>query len=217
MTDRESLLRQHPIATFLERKGIKLRGRTPKLMTNVCPLMIHKEMHFCCEINTTDQIFFCHDCGKGGSVLDWEMIATGKTISEVLTELGQETTTHSPRASFKAPTISRQPSHKQNDSRAIVANYDYSDENGRLLYQVVRFEPKDFRQRRQTPKGDWVWDMNGASRVLFRLPKVLLAQQIAIVEGEKDVLMLEEHGFTATCNVGGAGKWLSAYSLVLEN
>jgi putative DNA primase/helicase len=34
-----------------------------------------------------------------------------------------------------------------------VAAYDYHDENGKLLYQVVRFEPKDFRQRR--PNGEW--------------------------------------------------------------
>src|SRR5262249_55246466 len=32
--------------------------------------------------------------------------------------------------------------------RQIRATYDYHDEGGTLLYQVVRFEPKDFRQRR---------------------------------------------------------------------
>lgn len=37
-----------------------------------------------------------------------------------------------------------------------VAYYDYVDEQGRLLYQVVRFEPKGFSQRR--PHGDgWAW------------------------------------------------------------
>src|SRR6266576_1722566 len=30
----------------------------------------------------------------------------------------------------------------------IVAAYDYADDKGELLYQVVRLEPKDFRQRR---------------------------------------------------------------------
>src|SRR5262245_43639267 len=30
----------------------------------------------------------------------------------------------------------------------IVATYDYGDETGKLLFQVVRFDPKDFRQRR---------------------------------------------------------------------
>ena len=30
----------------------------------------------------------------------------------------------------------------------ILATYDYTDEEGNLLFQVVRFYPKDFRQRR---------------------------------------------------------------------
>ena len=30
----------------------------------------------------------------------------------------------------------------------IIATYDYTDQAGRLLYQVCRLEPKDFRQRR---------------------------------------------------------------------
>src|SRR6516162_11871825 len=30
----------------------------------------------------------------------------------------------------------------------IVAEYNYADATGALLYQVVRFDPKDFRQRR---------------------------------------------------------------------
>src|SRR5689334_23137512 len=29
----------------------------------------------------------------------------------------------------------------------IIAEYGYTDERGELLYQIVRFEPKDFRQR----------------------------------------------------------------------
>ena len=32
--------------------------------------------------------------------------------------------------------------------RRIVETYDYDDEDGKLLYQVVRYEPKDFRQRK---------------------------------------------------------------------
>ena len=35
--------------------------------------------------------------------------------------------------------------------RQLVAAYDYCDEAGDVLFQVVRYEPKDFRQRR--PKG----------------------------------------------------------------
>src|SRR5262245_44589261 len=32
--------------------------------------------------------------------------------------------------------------------RKIVATFDYTDERGALLYQVVKYDPKEFRQRR---------------------------------------------------------------------
>jgi DNA primase len=34
----------------------------------------------------------------------------------------------------------------------LVASYDYTDEDGELLFQVCRFEPKNFRQRRPDGK-----------------------------------------------------------------
>jgi hypothetical protein len=54
----------------------------------------------------------------------------------------------------------------------IVATYDYLDEKGVFLYQVVRYEPKGFRQRRPDGKGGWHWNLNGVRRVLYRLPEV---------------------------------------------
>ena len=89
----------------------------------------------------------------------------------------------------------------------IVAEYDYTDERGKLLYQVVRREPKDFRQRRPDGRGGWVWKLGDVRRVLYHLPEVLAAKSILIVEGEKDVETARERRLTATCNAGGAGKW----------
>jgi 5S rRNA maturation endonuclease (ribonuclease M5) len=94
---------------------------------------------------------------------------------------------------------------------AEVAHYDYTDERGSLLYQVVRYAPKTFRQRRKEG-GTWVWDMRGVRRVPYRLPEVLKSEYVMIVEGEKDADTLARFGVCATCNVGGAGKWLDAYS-----
>ncbi|MCP5525371.1 MAG: AAA family ATPase [Verrucomicrobiales bacterium] len=95
----------------------------------------------------------------------------------------------------------------------IVATYDYTDEAGELLYQVVRREPKDFRQRKPDPHAvdGWSWSVKGVRRVPFRLPQVIAAvkdgRPIFVCEGEKDVLAIEASGFCATCNPGGAGKW----------
>lgn len=46
--------------------------------------------------------------------------------------------------------------------REIVKSYDYTDAKGAPLYQVVRFEPKSFAQRRPSPDGDgaWVWGLD---------------------------------------------------------
>jgi AAA domain-containing protein/Toprim domain-containing protein len=96
--------------------------------------------------------------------------------------------------------------------RQIIATYDYVDEEGKLLYQVVRFEPKDFRQRRPDGVGGWIWNMNGAPRALYRLPEVLASDSVIICEGEKDCETAFTLGITAACNSGGAGKWKDEYS-----
>lgn len=98
--------------------------------------------------------------------------------------------------------------------KQIVAEYDYRDANGKLLYQAVRYFPKDFRQRRPNGPGQWVWNLDGVDRVLYRLPELLDSSNrvVFVVEGEKDVDRLMAAGFVATSNVGGAGKWRDEYS-----
>jgi hypothetical protein len=56
-----------------------------------------------------------------------------------------------------------------------VAHYPYVDESGELLLQVVRFEPKTFRQRRPDGKGGWLWNIKGVRRVPYRLPELIEA------------------------------------------
>src|SRR5262249_29871648 len=108
--------------------------------------------------------------------------------------------------------------HSSNDNghRRIVATYDYVDEAGCLLYQAVRFEPKDFLQRRRDPnaKDRWAWNLGGVARVLYRLPQLLNAPATELVfvpEGEKDVDRLCNLGLVATTNAMGAGKWRPEY------
>ena len=97
----------------------------------------------------------------------------------------------------------------------IVKTYDYRDETGKLLFQVCRLDPKDFRQRSPVENGGWSWSTKGVRKVLYRLPSVLAAAPdsvVYVVEGEKDVDALSELGLVATCNAGGAGKWRSDYN-----
>lgn len=92
----------------------------------------------------------------------------------------------------------------------IAATYDYRDRQGELLYQVVRYEPKAFRQRRPDGKGGWIWKLGDTPRVLYRLPELMEADPndwVVVPEGEKDVDNLHARGMVATTCPQGAGKW----------
>lgn len=105
---------------------------------------------------------------------------------------------------------------QQMPDRRIVAEYSYTDEHGELLYQVVRYEPKDFRQRHPDNCGGWIWK-KGPRQVLYRLPEVLEAAIVFVVEGEKDVETLRQWGFVATTNAGGAkAAWLPEFTETLR-
>jgi 5S rRNA maturation endonuclease (ribonuclease M5) len=101
---------------------------------------------------------------------------------------------------------------------AIEARYPYVDEQGELLFEVVRFAGKSFRQRRPDPESrdGWTWNLRGVRRVPYRLPQVIAAvaegRRVWIAEGEKDVHALEAAGEVATCNSGGAKKWRPEYA-----
>jgi putative DNA primase/helicase len=98
--------------------------------------------------------------------------------------------------------------------------YDYVDEAGNLLFQVVRYEPKSFAQRKPDGKGGWDWKLGNVRRVLFELPRVVEAvaaeNPIFIVEGERKVELLRSWNVAATCNPGGSGKWRPEFSETLR-
>lgn len=100
--------------------------------------------------------------------------------------------------------------------------YPYHNEDGTLLFEVLRVpQPngkKTFRQRvpDHAAKSGYRWKLNDVRRVLYRLPQLITAlengETVWICEGEKDVHALAAQGVVATCNPGGAGKWLDAFT-----
>jgi hypothetical protein len=98
----------------------------------------------------------------------------------------------------------------------IATIYPYTDEHGRLLFQVLRYTPKTFKQRRPDGNGGWAWNLDGVRRVLYRLPEVGKAKSIIIVEGERDADTASSMDLIGTCNPGGAGKWRTEYSEALR-
>lgn len=100
--------------------------------------------------------------------------------------------------------------------KTILRTYDYRDENGVLLFQVVRLAPKDFFQRRPQEGGGWIRKLGNVRRVLYRLPELITADPSHITfvtEGEDDANAVRELGLTATTNpCGVAGGWRKSYS-----
>ncbi len=101
---------------------------------------------------------------------------------------------------------------RTNDIPVITNTYDYTDAEGTLLYQVVRYKPKAFKQRRPDGNGNWIWDMKGITPTLYHLPEVIQSIKdyglIWVVEGENDVDNLRKVGQVATTISGGASsKW----------
>lgn len=97
----------------------------------------------------------------------------------------------------------------------LTTVYNYTDEEGVLLFQVCRYESeegKTFRQRvpDASAKGGYRWSIKGVRPVPYRLPEVKHAiaegRPVFLVEGEKDADNLSLLGYTATTNAGGASK-----------
>ena len=97
--------------------------------------------------------------------------------------------------------------------RRLVVGYDYKDENGRLLYQTCRFEPKDFRVRRPDGNSGWVYSVDGVRLVPYRLRTVLKYNWLLVTESEKDAdTGRDQLRVPTTTNPFGAGKWRNEYS-----
>lgn len=203
LTPREDIIAAFPLADVMEKNGIKLTGPgNPKKA--LCPF--HKEKTPSLSVNVEKNLFHCFGCHVGGSVVDFLAKHQGKPVETVLKELSEQLARTGPRLS----------SSKDSGGK-VIATYVYRSATGQPVFQVLRYEPKDFRQQKWT--GDkWTWGMDGVQRVLYNLPEVLAAGEnpVVVLEGEKDADNITQLGWIATTNVGGAGKWMDGYSEALK-
>lgn len=77
------------------------------------------------------------------------------------------------------------------------------------MFEVVRYEPKDFRPRRPDGRGGHLWHLDGLTPRLYRLNALAGRERAVIAEGvgEQDVDRLWSLELPAMCNAGGAGQW----------
>lgn len=168
----------------------------------LCPF--HADTNPSLSVNAKTGLYYCHGCGKKGGFIHFYAKKHGlndrqdfpKILDGIASDFGF-------------------PSSEQKERPRLVNAYDYQDERGSLLYQVCRYEPKGFSQRRPNGNGGWDYRLDGARRVPYRLSQVLPAPEVILVEGEKDADNLAALGFTASTNPGGAGKWRKEYNVHL--
>ena len=201
--------RSVPIENEIARRGIKLQGKVERC--GPCPKCAGEDRF---SINTRKQVFNCRGCGGHGDV-----IALVQFLDDVDFKRACETLTGEP-----APDQKRIAGIK----KIVAAEYPYPTADGAIAFVVERVEhqkadgsfvlangkrKKTFRQKRPDPNnpGKWIWNVNGAPIIPYRLPGLLKAiadrQWIAVTEGERCADMLSELEIPATTNAGGAGKW----------
>ena len=219
---REEIIRRYPISAEVTKLGFKLVETGDRKFMAQCAF--HEDKSPSMSIDDVKGVFNCFGCKACGSVIDFWALRRNCTPVEILKEFGPNGDT--PR--FVAPVRKKQNSEElptpdavvpdDNDpiqEKTIEKTYSYENQFGMEVYQVIRFKPKTFRQRHMDDNDKWVWNMKDVERVLYKLPELMKAEQVWICEGEKDVETLMQLGFTATCNVGGAGKWMDSYTETL--
>lgn len=160
----------------------------------LCPF--HDERSPSFTVTPGKNLFYCFGCGATGNAVDFVMKYDGLTFPEALDRVASECGVQKPEPAKPKPRTK------------IVKTYDYIDENGELIYQVCRMEPKDFRQRR--PDGDgWNWSIKDCRQIPYNLPAMLAkpTHTVIIVEGEKDADNLTAAGLLSTTNSGGSKKF----------
>lgn len=182
---------------------VQLIGQTVKLKKagqeyfGLCPF--HNDTKPSLSVNAEKQAWHCHGCDVGGDCFTWVELTQKMGFEEALNIL---------RQGAKEP------------EKRIVATYPYHDADGKIIYEVVRYEPKGFAQRQPDGKSGYIWNLKGITPVLYHLPEIMrtpLIETIYHVEGEKCADALWAMGQVATTSPGGAGNWRSEYAKYLKD
>lgn len=153
------------------------------------------------ELDIQRGVYFDFEENHGGGVVD------------IVRRYGRQTITGSVAETLQRDFgITKQTADAMQPAKYIEKIYEYYDSDGDLRYQVLRYQPKSFRQRRPDGRGGWLWNMNDVEPLPYNLPEMMLNPDapVFIVEGEKAAERLMKLGLVATTSHGGAGKWSDA-------
>jgi hypothetical protein len=146
----------------------------------ICPF--HDDHRPSLDIEHTSGKWHCKVCDVGGD--SFKLVAKLKGLEgnfpAALQEIADRFGISNGNGAKRKPQASAQP------SRRLVKKYIYQDADGTPLFCKNRYEPKGFRLCRPDGNGGYLSGMGGTIPVLYRLPEVIGADEVWVVEGEKD-------------------------------
>lgn len=215
----------HPrLAEFLSR--FTIRRASGGNYSAICPTHDDKQASLSITEGVSGIVLRCH--ANAGCTTESICEAIGWTVPELFYDYqppaqGGHTKKRERKPADPKPNADTQPKEPEPEAlpfwQRIEKVYPYVDADGVLLYENCRLHsPKSFAQRRPDPDHPHrhVWNLKDTPLVPYQLPLILKAISdgvaIFIVEGEKDVETLKNHGIVATTNAMGAGKWRESYN-----
>ncbi len=192
------ILERLDFADFYRKELPDLENGRGDEATAKCPF--HEETDPSFSVNLKSGLFNCFGCNEAGDVFTFYQKRHNCSFNAGLKDLARM---------YDIDQVQQKPKRK------IIATYDYHDAEEKLIFQVVRFEPKGFSQRRPDGEGGWIWGLSAeeygrrqggrdwykvqdgqscaetrnfpvCTKVPYCLPEVLKAQTVLIPEGEKD-------------------------------
>jgi hypothetical protein len=154
--------------------------------------------------NLRKKCWYDHGQKRGGSILDLAAYTKGKPKEKLRGRAFFEAWAEA----YEMGLVPDPPPAKPNGrggSKPILATYAYTDTDGALLFEVVRFDTADpderFRQRQPDGNGGWIWNVKGVPRVLYRVHELIAAvkagQRVLVCEGERDANTAVKLGYAA--------------------
>ena len=200
----------------------------------ICPNPDHNDTDASCYINDKANLFHCHGCGMGGSVVDFVMMANGVSVSGALDILGVERTRSNQEKARNKP-VEKKPvvpkatpqktkakrDYRMNDPKFRTHEYVYRNENGEPVYKAVRYDypdgSKSFQMVARKPDGTAVMSMKGVIRVPYRLNEIINESKVYVVEGEKCADALAGIGLPSTTTCNGSNGWIKEYARYFQD
>ena len=182
--DVEAVKRHVDIERLLKKYDVQLKRTGADSLTGKCPF--HQDKSPSLSVTPSKGLWHCFGCGAAGDgialVQRKENLDFPAALKRTAEFAGMSSLpaveTATPQGATAKPKVNGQAtSGAKTQSSRIVETYPYTDEKGELLYEVLRLEPKSFRQRRPDGNGGWTWSLGDVRRVLYRLPAVLKSEK----------------------------------------